>query len=618
MQFREGSDRKNWAVAITAGSFCEDFLGAFERPPTLVGRNHEFSTLIATNNEEELVWIGDDILAIVIGSPRLLVEKCDATTTLSPADLFALFKEHGVGMASELAGHYALVLVDPSTETALAVTDRLGTSPVYFAKSRDAILIGSNPLTLASLQRETPALSLQALYHYLYFHMVPSPVSIAQGCSRLGAAQTMLWRNDRVSVETHWVPNFVNTGSKVDEERALEYQLQGCLKRAVNRSMHGGKKIGAFLSGGLDSSTVAGYLAELSPGQAEAFSIGFSAPGYDEMEYARITANHFGIKLHEYYVTPDDIVSELPSLASSFAEPFGNSSALPAYFCSKLARESGIEVMLAGDGGDELFAGNERYIKQAVFDYYHLLPRPIRTKIIEPLLRITPSFVPLSGKALSYVQQANVPLPDRLQTYNFLHRFQLTDLLTQDLLSCISEDMPLELQRSRYSIEGTDSLNRMMYLDWQYILADNDLVKVNQAAHLAGIQVRYPMLDDELVEFSCSVPNHLKTGKNQLRRFYKKALTGWLPDTTINKSKHGFGLPFGVWLQEHKPLQELAYENVIALKKRNILKASFLDEAIRLHRSGHAAYYGELIWVLCSLELWLAGRPSTLDFKAGH
>ena len=145
----------------------------------------------------------------------------------------------------------------------------------------------------------------------------------------------------------------------------------------------------------------------------------------------------------------------------------------------------------------------------------------------------------------------------------------------------------------------------MLYLDWQYTLADNDLRKVSHMCAIANVDVRYPMLDDQLIEFSCRVPSNTKLRGQQLRDFYKSSLRGWLPDATIDKPKQGFGLPFGVWLKEYTPLRELGYDSLTEFKKRNIIRADFIDELMKLHQNTHAHYYGEFIWVLVVLELWL-------------
>jgi len=312
----------------------------------------------------------------------------------------------------------------------------------------------------------------------------------------------------------------------------------------------------------------------------------------------------------------------LPLVASSYLEPFGNSSALPAYFCARLASRQGIAALLAGDGGDEIFAGNERYGKQRAFSPYLSIPSSLREGIINPLVNRLPDGFPVASKAKNYLRQANTPLPDRLQAYNFLHQFPAKSLFRKDVLESVNKEEPLNIQRKIYNTpEGSSPLNRLLYLDWQFTLADNDLRKVSHMCALAGTKVHYPMLDDELVEFSCQIPSRWKLknspfNTNQgLRSFYKYALKGWLPNATINKSKQGFGLPFGVWLSTHKPLREMAYEALDRIKQREIFHNAFIDRCVKLHREGHAAYYGELIWLLMVLEFWLERHQSSVSME---
>ncbi len=379
--------------------------------------------------------------------------------------------------------------------------------------------------------------------------------------------------------------------------------------------MRPGASEGAFLSGGLDSSTVSGMFAKhLRPKSAPTFSIGFEAQGYDETEYARIAARHFGTEAHEYYVTPEDIYTAVRDIAAAFDEPFGNSSAIPVYFCARLAREHGVERMLAGDGGDELFAGNSRYAKQLVFERYGRVPAALRAGLLEPLLLGTPlGRLPLAGKAASYIRQAQVPLPDRLQSYNFLHRHAADEVFAPGLLGRIDTDAPLRALRAEYGEHAAaPAVDRMLFLDWKFTLHDNDLVKVNGMCGLAGIDVGYPMLDESLVRMSCRIPATLKLRDGELRWFYKHATRDFLPGEIIRKKKHGFGLPFGVWLTGHAGLRELATASLGRLRERGLFNGAFLDALLDMQRDVHAAYYGELVWVLMVLELWLeAHAPAT-------
>ncbi|RLA50954.1 MAG: asparagine synthase, partial [Gammaproteobacteria bacterium] len=244
--------------------------------------------------------------------------------------------------------------------------------------------------------------------------------------------------------------------------------------------------------------------------------------------------------------------------------------------------------------------------RQRVFEHYLSIPSAIRHGLIEPILKLLPDSIPMTGKVKSYVTQANTPLPDRLQSYNFLHRHSAEEVFSSDFLAEVSLNAPLDLQRSVYNApDEAISLNRMLYLDWQFTLADNDLRKVNQMCSIAGVEVTYPLLDDQLVAFSCEIPSAWKIKDGDLRHFFKEALKDWLPAETISKRKQGFGLPFGVWMKTYKPLQEMAYDNLLNLKGRNLINPDFIDRTIELHRSGHAPYYGELVWILTVFEMWM-------------
>jgi asparagine synthase (glutamine-hydrolysing) len=362
----------------------------------------------------------------------------------------------------------------------------------------------------------------------------------------------------------------------------------------------------AFLSGGLDSSTVSGLLSVHQP-FARTFSIGFDAKGYDETEYALITAKHFNTTHHVHYLQPEEIVDNFVNVATHFDEPFGNSSAMAAYICASVARQHGVSVMLAGDGGDEIFAGNERYAKQKVFELFGALPKPLQS-LLDSVTHSPLGALPLMRKARSYVDQAKIPLPDRLDTYNFLNRFAPEQIFCDTFLAQVDTQAPVQAKRQRYQqSRATDPVDKMMYLDWKFTLADNDLVKVTSMCHKAGITVRYPLFEKEVVDFSCTVPADIKLPGNKLRDFYKNSFKGFLANETLNKAKHGFGLPFGVWMKEQPRLQQLTEQTLTALKSRQIVKPAFIDEALQIYRSGHLGYYGELIWIMVVLELWLQG-----------
>jgi len=562
---------------------------------------------LATDNGQ-LFESDDGLLTAICGNFAWRdKELSDRAVRLDPQGVVAhAYRRYGEKFLEQLSGRFAVAVWDPAQKTGLVATDRFARMPVYWAHRDGATWIAPTADQVLQNADLSPEVSHQALYHYLFFHMVPSPGSIYPQVNKLPAAHAL--RIDRHGAQPfcYWIPTFkeqpLGRGEKADET------LLHLLRTAVAQ-LDGGATTGAFLSGGLDSSTVSGMLAQnRADAPAATFSIGFDAPGYDEIAYARIASEHFHTQAFEYYVTPEDVMDALPRVAAAYDEPFGNSSAIPAYFCARLAKEHGMQRLLAGDGGDELFAGNARYAKQTVFEVYQRLPGPLRNRLLEPLAARLPRKGAL-GKLNSYISQAKVPLPARLHTYNFLTRFALESLFSPDFLERVDTALPLRLEEQIYQRPADASrLNRMLYLDWQHTLADNDLRKVNRMCELAGIEVEYPMLDDHLVEFSALVPSTRKMRFNRLRDFYKGAVSGFLPEQIIHKKKHGFGLPFGVWMSSHKGLQELAHDNLASFRQRGIMHGDFLDELLTLHDSSHAGYYGEMVWLLVMLELWLSGR----------
>lgn len=517
----------------------------------------------------------------------------------------ARYRETGEKAAAEIGGAFAVAILDTARRTAILATDRMGMRPMVFALVDDGLVFGGGADAVRRHPRVQAAIDPQAIYEYIYFHVVPSPRTIYAGIRKLPPAHYVVCSGDGVRLVNYWNPGFVDDTTGHNEQ-ALAGELRERLRTAV-REAEPGCAAGAFLSGGIDSSTVTGLRAELCDTPVRTYTIGFDAAGYDEIGYARIAAKHFRLDSREYYVTRDDVARSIDVVASAYDEPFGNSSALPAYHCARLAQEEGRAVLLAGDGGDELFAGNARYAKQSVFEHYLRIPPWLRKRAIEPLafglpprLRVAPV-----RKLESYVRQALVPLPARLETYNLLHMRPLDEIFERSFLGTIDVESPVRALTDRWrEARTTSTLNRMLYLDWKFTLADNDLRKVNRMCEICGVEARYPMLDDALVAFSARVPPSLKLRGMRLRHFYKNAMRGFLPDAILHKSKHGFGLPFGEWMRTTPALLAMAEESLRALQKRGIVRREFIDRVLEEHRSTHAGFYGEMVWVLMMLERW--------------
>ncbi|MDH5379181.1 MAG: asparagine synthase C-terminal domain-containing protein, partial [Gammaproteobacteria bacterium] len=315
--------------------------------------------------------------------------------------------------------------------------------------------------------------------------------------------------------------------------------------------------------------------------------------------------------LNEYCVTPKDVFDTVPLVTQHFDEPFGNSSAVPTYQCALFAKRSGYDALLAGDGGDELFAGNERYAKQKVFEKYYSIPGIFRWGLLQPLFLGAlsgVSFKPIH-KMKRYIEQAVIPLPERMLAYNFFNITPPEEILSAAFRSNIDFNEPLNEMKAVYdSCEAENFIDKLLVLDWKFTLTDNDLRKVGVMCEAADISVHYPLLDEKILALSCQIPAQEKLKGSQLRYFYKKAMTGFLSEKTLNKPKHGFGLPFGVWLQTDPGLKEIANDSLSDFAKRDIMTASYLKKLNEQHKHQHASFFGEFIWIILILERWLQER----------
>ncbi len=547
-----------------------------------------------------------NVLTAISGKPQFKDPQLNKLAIAEGAAhaLASGYLEQGKAIFESVFGAFSIAILDGRDDSAYLATDRSGISPMIYSVSEESLVFGSTLHAISKHPCIKPELNRQAIYDYVFFHMIPGPESIYLGQFHLLPGQYLCFKKGQIEVKSYWKMHY--SESEKAPFDVLKTEFLSVLRKSVADAAQGAKT-GTFLSGGTDSSTLAGMLSEATGEAAATYSIGFAAEGYDEMAYARLASAYFGTQHHEYYVTPTDVAKAIPEIASIYDQPFGNASAVPTYYCAKLAREDGIERLLGGDGGDELFGGNARYAKQKVFSLYESIPAPLRRHLIEPLAFGLPGSknIPPFRKLQSYIEQASIPLPGRLESYNLLDRLGPTNIFTAEFLSQIDTGNPLQLLGQTYhDADAQTQINRMLALDLKFTLADNDLPKVIKSCQLAGIDVAFPMLADGVVTFSARLDPELKLKGTRLRYFFKEALRGYLPDKILSKSKHGFGLPFGEWLKTDKALQQLSQDSLSSLKSRNIIRPEFIDELIRLHGDTHSGYYGTMIWVLMMLEQW--------------
>ncbi|MBU6257225.1 MAG: asparagine synthase [Burkholderiales bacterium] len=543
-------------------------------------------------------------IALSLGHPRFPEEAAAGDTVHAWRSLIA--RVGPAEAAVRVEGDFAVAITLDDGSVFLAV-DRYAIRTLCWRIDAGRLICSERADGLGS-----KTLDNQAVFDYLYFHVVPSPRTVFAGVQRLPPAHWALFKDGRLTQHRYWTPKFDPLRDPSFERLRDEFRV--LLKNAVARQLDGSRPA-CYLSGGTDSSTVAGMIGLAAGRPAVAYSIGFDAKGYDEMAYARMAAKHFGCEHREIYFTPEDLVRDIPKVAAGYDQPFGNSSALPAFHCAERARADGITRLLAGDGGDELFGGNSRYATQRLFEPYARIPSFIRRGFLEPFFgHGLVSRLPGLRKGSNYIRLANLPMPVRGQDYNHVRRIGESTVLTSAFLASIDIADTDRQQRVVWAeADCNNEIDRHLAYDWRYTLAECDLPKVVGTATMAGVSVGFPLLDDALVNFSMRLPAEYKLRGDALRWFFKEALRGFLPDGVITKKKQGFGLPFGVWMVQHEGLKRLSTDAVSSLVSRGIVRPEFGRELFDGLLPSHPQHYGTMAWILIMLEYWL--RAHTPDWR---
>ncbi len=531
----------------------------------------------------------------------------NSTQEYFPTQIIDLYRRKGAEFVGSLRGSFAVALWDAHERKLILATDHFGTRPIYYTNLDSRFGFAPRIGWFATASEITTIVDPNSLYFYLNHSFIPAPLTIYKNIRRLEPGHVLIREKGRIAVQRYW--DMAYDEDKSLDESAAAASLRSSLEDSVRFALQVGRnqiaEVGAFLSGGTDSSTIVGLLGKAASQQVKSFSVGFEESAYNEIHYARVAARHFNSDAHEYFVRPDEALDAMSTLASAYDEPFGNSSAIPTFFCLKMAREAGVKIMFAGDGGDELYGGNERYITEKFFALYHKIPHPIRIAI-DHSAEMIPGFYPWR-KVKNYVRKANQPAIDRFFSYHLYFRDHAEEILSDQFIDSIDREFPLEVPRLHYARAGNCApLNRLLYVDLKLAVADNDLFKVNRMAEAHGIQVRYPFLDPYVGIASGKIRADLKIKGWSKRYIFKKAFENLLPGEILRKKKHGFGLPTGEWLRHHGGFRDLARS--LLLEPRSIQRGYFkrpaLERLLKMHDEESSSYYGSYIWYLMTLELW--------------
>jgi asparagine synthase (glutamine-hydrolysing) len=521
--------------------------------------------------------------------------------------LAALYERFGTDFIEKLRGAFSLILWDRRKRKLVAAIDGFGIHRLAHYQDGRMVLVASRVDALAQSGHFEREINPRAIANVLNFTANLAPETIFTKVRRMEPGTILIAEGGRMRLEKFWDMRYGQVGEKSEER--LSRRLESLVERSVANHCKADSfaDLGAFLSGGTDSSTVVGMMSRTGKSPVNTFSIGFQEQTFNELGYAQITADRFQAVHHTYLVGPKDCFEALPHMVRSFDEPYGNSSAIPTYFCARLAAQNGVKTLLAGDGGDELFGGNERYLTDKIFATYQTVPGILRKGLVEPLLSAVPSQNGLVRKARGYIRRSNMPAMERYFSYQFLTTHPPAEVFAADFLANIDGYSITDIASRHYSqAAARDHLDRLLYVDVKMTLADNDLPKVTCMSELAGIRARFPFLDRAVAEFSGTIPARLKIKGLQKRYLFKRAFRNLLPTEVIHKKKHGFGIPVAVWMKSDRRLRELACDTLFSARalERGYFQRGFFESLIRAHEAEESTYYGDVIWTFLTMELW--------------
>lgn len=605
--YKDGAQPAARRIAATAASLCV-FGGtpaAADDGPAGVGAGAKFESQQIHRSERVLLACDADLL----NGPELDELLPSRVKDAPPAARFAgLYERFGPDFVERLRGGFSVLIWDRVERQIVAAIDGFGIKRLAYHDAPGMFAAATRIDALTGGAGVRFEMNPRAIPNLLNYSVNLGPETIAAGIQRLAPGTILVASEKRLTFSKYWDMRY-GAGSDSDEDR-LSGHLESVVQDSVARHFDGmpGAKTGAFLSGGTDSSTVVGMMRRKTPrGAVKAFSIGYQESEFNELAYAEIAARRFEADHKIYLVGADDCFEAIPDMVRSFDEPFGNSSAIATYFCARLAAQNGVRTLLAGDGGDELFGGNEWYLIDRIFEAYHSVPRALRGGLIEPLLKMVPGEWGVVGKAKRYVRRARLSPVDRVLSFQFLYEHPPREVFDGDFLASLGDYSVGETPARHYNSAAAEAhLDRVLYMDMKIVLADSDLPKVTLMSELAGVQPRFPFLDRAVAEFSGRIPPGLKVKGTQKRYLFKRAFRNLLPAEIIAKKKHGFGIPVADWLKSDRRMRELLHDSLNSQKarERGYFHKNFIEDMVARHENDPSAYYGDTIWTLLVLELW--------------
>ena len=511
------------------------------------------------------------------------------------------YEEYGADCLKHLRGMFAFAIWDKTDESLFIARDRVGKKPLLYALTeKENFVFGSELKVLLEHGEISKEIDYSALDAYLTFGYVPEKFCIFKSVSKLEPGHFLIYKDGEIKTKRYWDFDY---SPIVEIKTEVEYieVLREKLKEAVRIRLISEVPLGAFLSGGVDSSAIVAMMSQILESPVKTFSIGFHEDGFNELKYARIAAKHYNTEHHEFIVTPD-LVETIDEIVWHFDEPFADPSSLPTFMLSKMARDY-VTVVLSGDGGDELFAGYTRYVTDSKRSGLGKLPRSIRRNLLRPLIEVLPH----GAKGKNYLYNASLDAVDRyidsISHFGSLKKKALYEAAFRQKLNGDFDKSADVFREIAGGASSENQLDKLLYLDSKTYLPSDILTKVDRMTMAASLEARVPLLDHELIEYVQKIPAQLKLNGISTKYIFKKALEGIVPNEILYREKQGFGVPINEWI--NLQLKDRIHETL--LEKRTLERGYFEAKYIKIlldehHKNRRDHSYS--LWILWMLELW--------------
>jgi asparagine synthase (glutamine-hydrolysing) len=561
-------------------------------------------------NEDGTIWIvfNGEIYNFQDLRTRLLDAGHHFCTNTDTEVILHAYEEFGVECLKLLRGMFAFAIWDSKQKTLLLARDRLGKKPLYYFHSNDSIIFGSELKAILQSPDVPREVDLTALDAYLAHGYIHPPKTILKGVNKLAPGSYMLVSTSRRSIDIrrYWDLEFTPKTS-LSKTEVME-QVRTTLNKAVELRMVSDVPLGVLLSGGIDSTIITGLMASLSSQPIKSFSIGFDTFGYNELPYARLVAERFKTDHHEFVVQPD-IAQVVPEIVYYIDEPMNDSSVIPTYFVAKMAHEH-VTVVLNGDGGDEAFSGYERYGEiLSLLKFSKVIPWKMND-VLRSIVMSVPEdvdFYRFFAKARTFTEINHLsPAKFVMRSYQKWSYPERQFLYRPEVLQDLEALAPFPLEKSLLvdfeKFSYLSVIDQMLAIDSQRYLPDDLLVKMDRMCMANSLEARSPLLDQEMVELAASLPETFKRKANHGKLILRKTFSDLIPETILNRPKHGFSIPLEVWFR--KELKEMLYDHLLVKNSRchEFFEQKAIANILSEHQSGkdHSAK----IWGLLVLELW--------------